>query len=329
MFAAGWRLLAGLAARQRWLLAGGLTLVFVCCRLFTYTSGLAWNHDTSVLATLGAYFLCLRGLRVNGLLCLAGAGLLLGAAVGLRLSFVPCLLPFTLLVCLAPSNLSLPRRLTGVGLAAAAATAALLPAFVLMARAPDRFFCCNLGYYHFYTLSCNIHDSPAHALLIKLGMTAWRFFYDPANLFLLAAFLCSAAWLVLRPAVWRTEHRRPLLLLAGLLPALFVGVLGPTPQQIQYNYVLLPFMLLTVFHALALQHSLGSDLRRWKLATAVAVLVFAGVGLPRWYWGVLYLPFPERWETVVQHRIGQWVRDHSPPGARVLTLAPSRRWRRG
>ena len=56
LFGAGWRIVRrGNDRRTCWVVAGGLAAVFMTSRLFTYTSGWAWNHDTAVLCALGAY----------------------------------------------------------------------------------------------------------------------------------------------------------------------------------------------------------------------------------------------------------------------------------
>src|SRR5438046_1277350 len=56
LFRTGWRLLARRCdARTCWLVAGGLSAIFLTCRLFTYTSGWAWNHGAAVLCAPLAY----------------------------------------------------------------------------------------------------------------------------------------------------------------------------------------------------------------------------------------------------------------------------------
>ena len=87
--ATGWRLLGRMDPLGRWLTAGGLLLVLVSSRVFRYTNGLAWNHETSTLCALAALLLHLRGLSGPRPTSLALSGLLLGCAIGIRLSFAP------------------------------------------------------------------------------------------------------------------------------------------------------------------------------------------------------------------------------------------------
>lgn len=101
LFATGWRLLAGASAPARWLVAGGIASVYLTSRLFTYTNGWAWNHDTAVLCAIVAFLVHCRGLRTGWAWCFAVAGLLLGLATGIRLSFALAVVPFALSVLLA------------------------------------------------------------------------------------------------------------------------------------------------------------------------------------------------------------------------------------
>ena len=323
LFGAGWRLLAGKRRGERWLVVGGLLVVLATCRFFTYTSGLGWNHDTAILCCLGAYFLFLHGLQTDGLTWIAVAGLLIGTAVGIRLSFIFTFVPFVPVLLLCPAPLTTRRRLTGLTLATLAALVALTPTFELWKLAPVRFIFGNVQYSQLYMLSDGIHGTFLQNLLAKLGRAAWRFGNDPGNLFLLISFFVSVIGLVRRRAVWWGTERGPaLLLLGGLLIAVLIGVMGPTPQQYQYNYALLPFMLLVVFHALALEEVDGASWRRWRIGVAAAALLLGTVGLARWYRGIVDLPFPERWAVVREHRRGEWLRSYAPQDGRVLTVAP-------
>jgi 4-amino-4-deoxy-L-arabinose transferase-like glycosyltransferase len=323
LFLAGWRLFRGAPPRHRWLLAGGLALVFACCRMFTYTSGWAWNHDTAVLCTLAAFLLHLRGLGRARAGYFAAAGFLLGLAVGIRLSFALSVVPFGLSLCLGRSALTRRRRLAGLALMAAAVAVALLPALVPLLTAPDRFFFGNLGYPRLSTRFYTENEPRTLTLPSKTACQLQQFLTDPGNAFLLLAFLHAVLWRSWRLGAWRSEYRNHLLLAVGLLAALWVGVMGPTPLQIQYSYMLVPFMALVVLYTWALEQSDSRRFGRLMRAVGVCVAVVAGTGLPRWYWGVVYLPVPSRWTTVALHERGRWVKEAAPAGARVLTIEPA------
>jgi hypothetical protein len=322
LFAAGWRLLGGVRESTRWVLAGGTALTFACSRLFTYTSGWAWNHDSAVLCTLLAFFLHVRGLGRARLGYFAAAGFLVGAAVGIRLSFALALVPFALSLLRGRSSLGARRRLAGLALAAGSAALALLPAVVPLLTTPDRFFFGNLGYARLSTTFYSHAGDGPISLPGKLRHAAQVFGTDPGNAALLLLAGCALAYLVRGGRARRSAHRSPLLLLAGLLAALAVGALGPSPSQYQYFYMLLPFLTLGVLYAVAAAQADPVAVRRWARLVLAAAVVTGATGLPRWYWPVVNLPSPACWTTVRVHRLGEWVRAHVPAGARVLTIDP-------
>jgi 4-amino-4-deoxy-L-arabinose transferase-like glycosyltransferase len=322
LFATGWRLLRGLGDRARWRIAAGVALIFACSRLFTYTSGWAWNHDTAVCCTLGAFLLHLRGLRRGRSGYFAAAGLLVGAATGIRLSFALAFLPFGVSLLLSPSALTVPRRLLALGLAAGSATAALLPALLHMAATPDAFYFGNLEYARLNTIFYRDFEPRCISLPARLWQVVVGFLSDPGNATLLVLAVLAFLALVRVGRAWAPRYRSALLLLAGLLPALGVGVLGPSPLQYQYTYMLLPFLALAGLYAIAAQRHNPVALRRWSGLVLIGALATVCTGLPRWYWTILQLPTPERWTTVQVHRAGEWVKAHVQPGARVLTMDP-------
>jgi 4-amino-4-deoxy-L-arabinose transferase-like glycosyltransferase len=322
LFAVGWRLLEGVAQKVRWTVAAGVALTFACSRLFTYTSGWAWNHDTAVLCCLAAVLLHLRGLRQGRLRYFALAGLLLGLSVGIRLSFALSFVPFALSLLGNPSALPLRRRLLALGLAAALATVALVPALVPLVTAPDQFFFGNRGY-HALSTQFFSHIEPQNIPVparIRNGLVSY--FSDPGNAALLVLAVLGLARLLWRVRFLDAQTRAAFFLLAGLVPALAVGVLGPAPAQYQYFYMLLPFLGLAILHAVAAERAEPGGLRRWARVILAGAFITGVTGLPRWYWAVLRLSAPAHWTTVQVHRTGQWVAEHVPSGARVITIDP-------
>jgi hypothetical protein len=321
LFLHGWRLLSGLPQRRRWLLAGGLPLIFLTSRLFTYTNGWGWNHDPAALCMLGAVLLHLRGLRQGRLAPFAWAGLLVGLAIGIRLSFGLAFVPLGLSVCFSRSPLTPRRRLAALGLAAAACALALGPALWALLRDTRTFLFGNFGYpllntRYYRQLPCGAM-TPAG----KLYHFAQTFLTDPGNAVLLAC-AAYACWRCLRSAAIRRSPLRPaLVLLLGLLPWLALGALGPTPTQYQYYCMLLPFFLLLTLYAIAAEDGDPTRQARWGRLVALGVLA-AVPGLARWYWPVVELARPGRWAPVQVHRVGGWVREVTPPGGQVLTLEP-------
>ena len=323
LFAAVWRVLKRVGPAERWWLAGGLTLVFLGCRKFAYTSGLAWNHDTAVLAALAAALLHLRGLRRASLWPFAAAGFLLGVAVGIRLSFALAFVPFGLSLLFGRSALTVRQRLAGLTLAAAAGALALVPALVPLVTDTDRFLFGNLGYPRLNTLYYAATSHYPLSLPGRLGISLVHFVADPGNAILLAACLLAVGYPAWRARVWSSASRTPLALLLGLIVALGVGAVGPSPVHYQYHYMLVPFLVLAAAYGIAGLSADAVALRRWTRGVAVAAVVMAVVGLPRWYWGVVNLSAPGRWTPVALHHRGEWLREQVGPGARVLTVEPA------
>ncbi len=333
LFALGWRAMAGVPRPVRWCLVGGPVLVFFTCRLFTYTSGAAWNHDAAVLCLVLAFGAHVRGMRRGRVGLIAAAGLMAGLALGIRLSFALAVVPLAASAGWGESPLSPRRRAVALAAAAGGAALANVPVLWLLAVAPGRVAFGNLGYPALSTAYYrSIHQ---HGLTVagKVGSSLSKFLTDPGNLLLLAAFVAVLAlsWRPgrRRPDPWRGPFRDEFRLAGGLVVALWVGAMGPTPMMQQYNYALVPFMLLAVLYALATAATgvaTGDDtgagpagLRRLARGVAIVCLVVGGSGL-RWYWWVVRLPRPGTWTPVVQHREGEWVRRLAGPGARVLTM---------
>jgi 4-amino-4-deoxy-L-arabinose transferase-like glycosyltransferase len=324
LFATGWRLLPGAPPRARWLVTGGIASVYMTSRLFTYTNGWAWNHDTAVLCTLGAFLLHTRGLRQGRPWYFTAAGLLLGMATGIRLSFALAVVPFALSLLLADAP-ALARRQRWLGLAGAilGALVALSPAIVLLAGNPDHFVFGNLGY---AALSTQFYRASRHPSAMtlpgKLVYLPQTFLSDPGNALLLVLPAYALGWRFWRARGWRSPYRNELLLLLGLLPPLGIGALGPTPTQYQYYYMLLPFLALAILYTIAADAEDRRTLRRWVRVVACGAVLAAGIGLPRWYWPVVYLPRPHLWTPLRVHAAGEWLKATAPQGARVLTIDP-------
>jgi hypothetical protein len=322
LFRVGWRLFRHLPESTRWLLAGGMALIFGCSRLFTYTSGWAWNHDSAVLCALGAFLVHVRGLRSARLRFFAAAGALAGLALCIRLSFALIVLPLALSLLFGRSALTPRQRVLGLGLAMAAALVVLTPALVHLWSQPEAFLFGNLGYARLNTLFYSTVRSPAMNLPQKLLHLLQSFFSDPGNavLFLLALWLLG--WRYFRLRAWRSRYGNELLLVMGFLPALLAGCWGPTPTQYQYYYMLLPFLTLGILYLLALESTRPTAWLHYRRLLAIGVLVVGLTGLPRWYWPVVQIASPEKWVPMSVDVLGEWIRTQCPAEGRVLTLDP-------
>jgi hypothetical protein len=315
LFLAGWRLVAqnGGNARTCWTIAGGLSATFLTSRLFTYTNGWAWNHDSAVLCAVIAFLCHVRGLSSGHLLPFVAAGFCVGLAIDFRLSLAVCFVPFVLSLAIAAMPVS--RRLLALSGAALAALVACLPACIFLFEAPRAFLFGNLQYPQLNTRFYQQAGSGAMNLPGKAYHLAQTFVADPGNLVVLLLFFAAVVYL-LRPRATKSPRAGEVYLLLGLVVALLIGSWGPTPTQYQYYYQMLPFLVLTIFYAAAGQPETS---RHWIRGIGIAAIVAVATGLPRWYWPVIRIASPQRWTTFAVHDASLWLKDHTPPGGRVLT----------
>jgi hypothetical protein len=319
LFGVGWRWLAGIDDRKRWLFAAGLTGSFMCARIFTYTNGWAWNHDAAVLAILVAYVTHLRLLQTRSTGGFLLVGLLCGLGAGIRLTVAPAAFPLGISLLLwneVPWN----RRLGAFAWFTLGGIIASLPSIVLFVMAPDRFLFGNLTYRELDRLIVRVVHNPQGTFVGKLVQLVVTYFSDPGNILIGAIAVFGLARFLLRGR----KNRRvgPELLLLAMLGALFIGVVAPSPIYIQYHYIMFPFLLLACFAAIAADIADPVAIKRWGHVVGVGAAIVLITGLPRWYWSVVNLPWPSTWVPLQVHATGLWIDSRLPPGARVMTVDP-------
>ncbi len=289
-------------------------LLLITSAAYLHAAGRAWNHDLPIALALAATLALVRapGQREMGraLVWSALAGLLLGLAVGIRLTFAPLALPFAIAPWLWPGGTR--RRLAVVAALGGGMLVGLAPTLYSLLLAPDAFFFGNLRYAQLNTLYYRALAAQGAGQLGGLTLPAklldaGRFLLQPANLPLLlfaalALWRSRAAWLG-RPGSRRAEGEPPareLRLWLLLLPFLLVGALAPTPMQMQYVYVLFPFL------ALGLLWALRHDARPGALLPwlAGAALITTALALPRYAEGLAILPNPAAWTPRKVHTRG-------------------------
>jgi hypothetical protein len=315
----GWKALEGRPARTRWLLVCGTLAAYLSSQLFVYTNGWAWNHDSAVLCALGAYLLLLRGMRKAHIGLIALAGVLAGFALGIRLSFALIVVPMGAAIWFCRSTLTWRGRGLAFAAAVTATSLALLPAWVHWIDNPGAFVFGNL-----YYADLNTRFSAGSAMTVwgKLVYLFSKMVADPGNAFLFLLGTYALGYAFWKQKAWQSRFGNELGLLAGLLPALLIGAEGPNPVQQQYLYMLLPFLTLAGFYVMALECSDPLGLRRWRRVVIWGALLPAVIGLPRWYWQVIYLPRVGDWTPVQVHQTAVWIKGHCLPNARVLTADP-------
>jgi hypothetical protein len=319
LYAYARRSLRGLGIWAEWALASCAVLALVLSPLFRYTSGRAWNHALPSLLSLAALWFHLAAGRSERPGRWLASGLLLGAAVGARASFLALLVPFGWFAYRSEGLAGGTGR-RGLLYSLAGTFVGLAPALLFAAIAPRHFVYGNFIYplQNAQYRRLLQHDD-AMTLPSKLGYFSEEVLLDPPHLLLAAAGI-GLAWRALRGRPREREPgpaRNETWLAAASSAALLVGGLIPTPSWYQYFYAPLPFALL------ALVTSLPRALPSPRAALASAGL-FAGalVIMRAGSLGELgLLARPDDWEPLRVHRLGQAVRAQVGGGP-ILTVAP-------
>jgi hypothetical protein len=302
----------------RFAYAASFVLLVFTNPLFTFTSGTAWNHDLSVLFALLAFIAHYRGIgpRASPRLLLL-SGVLLGIAVGIRVSFLLALIPFVLTIFLASgADRRTQVRLGAVFLAGAAA--ALLPALIAGVLHAREFLFNN---FEFFLLNTEWREVTGYTRTMTLGgklrYIIANVLAQPGTLVLTVAYALCGFVAYRQRGSGRTYAGG---VLAGLLiPFLLIGSVLNTPVFYQYFYAPVPFLAVGIMFGIA---SLRAPGRREYGASVLAVAVVVSVlySLPP-YLSVGGLLSPSTWVPMKVHDLGGEVRSVTR-GGRVLTLAP-------
>jgi hypothetical protein len=244
-----WRECRGISSLCRWLLPAAAALLLVSNPIFRETYWRAWNHATATLFALGSFALAMRPSASgspNGSRWF-WSGLLLGLAIGTRLTFAPFFAPLAV-ACLFPVG----PRIRSLLLFCAGNALALLPSLILFLVAPLQFYFGNFT----FNSTVNIlfrqfyHDSRIsfHAKLLFLGALLRA---DIATFLLLLACVLFVVAAFIRFSKMPADLRYRLLLLLGLIPFGLFGALAASPSQPEYYYALIPILVLATALAAA------------------------------------------------------------------------------
>ena len=316
VFAVAAREFRGGGRRRLWL-AAGAAAALLASPFFRLTSGSAWNHDFAVLLATAAFAALLRALEATAVRrWIAAAGVLLGIAIGTRLSLLPLALPFA---CIAVFSAATGReRMVRIALFSVAAGVALTPTLVLCARAPEQFVFGNFIYNGPLNRAYRVASGNPGVELWSKVLFALRLLKFPQNLVLLAAFTYLAILLPARVGWREFRQQRKLVSTLACVPFLLIGALVPSPSYKQYYYALIPFLILACVFGAA--RAMGqADARRsrfaWSLlAGASLIALLVDVPLLR------HLASPGDWAPLRLHAFARELRAQTP--GPVLTLSP-------
>lgn len=309
--------------RLSYALSGVVTLA--AAPMFVHTSGRAWNHDLPMLLTLTGFFALLRVFRrpqdTQPASCSAcwitAAGIVLGLAAATRLSYAFLAPAFALGVWLWGSAPNWRARSMNLLWLLVGGIVGMAPVWWAIITVPAPFLFGNVIYnlrlnplYYATIGGSESVTMQAKAVYLANLMVAW-----PANMVAPLLFVAS-----LIPAIphLRSHEAIPLKMVLLILPFALFSAMSPTPSQIQYYYVLFPFLILGFFFAVHLWS------RRQHLAV-IALLVGAAISVSAtaisYADGLAIVLQPQQWYPLKVH-------DRSLAAARlvgdgpVLTLAP-------
>jgi len=321
VFAACHRLLGTYSPWRRLALACSFAILLLFSTLALKTNGRTWNHDPALLLVLLgflAYVVAGRGGRAGA--WIFASGVLVGLAVGTRLTFAPIVAPFGLAILLC-SQSEWSRRLKLAVFFSVGVLVAVLPALYFLGSQPEPFFYGNVlsqrlrladptdEWAHktatlwrkvrFFTKVVMAGDAPLFLSFLAIGVPG-----------LVAHF--RRAFHGGRRLLWSGAILLPL-----LIPFVFAGALAPTRFQHQHYHALAPFLLIAACFGLSQWTS------RARMA-AVFICLLAGASVMLSWNEVKEFAKPRefsRWVPVKVHRIGREIARLAGSG-RVLTLAP-------
>jgi hypothetical protein len=299
-----------------WVCAGTV-LLFLSAGVFGQTTGRAWNHEPASLFTVLAFLAHLIGIRRQSSRWLIGSGLLLGVAIGLRVTVAPLVAPFGLALALFPSSPCWKPRFFAAFIAGFCV--GIFGIICLLAIAPEQTL---FGIFGFAKANVAYRLDGGEARTMTL-LKKLRYFWKEIvrrELPLIVMALLPLVSLVLasRGSVRRLRFEIRFIII--LLPFLLIGCLAPSPLFPQYFYPLIPFVLLAGLFGLASIPAVTSWSRRMLLTEAVIVVASVALGRNA-YRELRDLSHLPKWTPLKLHAGAMEFRHLVPPG-RVLTLAP-------
>ena len=313
LFAAAWHALRRWNPRARWIGSLSALALLLCNPLFGKASGQAWNHDPSTLCALAGVVLLLAASETRRQMpALLASGVLLGLAVGFRITWAPIALPMLGVIACARSRVA-----SRLAVFSAGALLGLAPLIWLFAIAPGQTVFNNFEFPKVNLLYRLATGEKRSMTLVKKALFFLQEIIRPELALVALLALCAFVW-------WRAKNRAgdPLWLIGfvAMIPFVLIGSFAPSPLFSQYFYAPVPFMILAGVFAVAAAFREAPPLRPATSALLAGVIVASAVGA-RNFSSVSDLLSPSAWVPIQCHAEAQAMRTAAPPG-RALTLAP-------
>ena len=292
---------------RRFAFAVGSVILLILDPLFFFTTGRAWNHDSTALLIVLATILQVNAARRDSIPHAIASAVCGGLAAGTRLTCAPILIPLWFSIWFFPAPIR--RRTLVAGIYVLAATAALGPSLYYLFAHTDPFLFGNFQFPRLRLLD------PENERIRKTmnPLRKLRFFFKEVALPSLPLFLTYIAFTIRR----RANFTFGTTLVLGILPFALLGCFAPSRYQYQHFFVIIPLLVLGVVYGM----SAPSTSRRCALLCfTISVVTCLSLFI---YYSSKSLSFGpvDDWFPSRIARIGAQIREHSPRGP-ILTLAP-------
>lgn len=242
------------------------------------------------------------------------AGISLGIAGNIRLLFLPLIIPVLFWVMISIRNRKSPTSFTAPALFCLGWGLAFLPAIYYFLQDPVRFYWNNLGYHLTrYPMSW---DQKA----IEKTLTIGKLLISPQSAILAILFVISAFSLIKKGTIKSLKDEWGTLLISI---SLLLISLAPSPAFVQYESVLIPFVLITIFPTLK-EILLWKG--RWKkLIITGCIAIYVLAAFPSFIFQGIARPHrqnPQTWSLKSIKTVGEYIRNHSKPGDPILSFWP-------
>jgi 4-amino-4-deoxy-L-arabinose transferase-like glycosyltransferase len=290
--------------------------------IFIITDGRALNHALPTMLSLLAFILyCIgnrtgRSARMN-FYC----GLLVGFAMGVRLTYAVLIVAFGLAVFIYPFNQEIRSRLRNVLIFGSGVFLILLPIFFLFLIAPDQFI---YGNYIYPRLNPIYRTILLHAEVMTVVEKVQYFFEtvlnNPVDILIYSATLIYSFVAFIKLLRHKDQFHFEAVFAAGLSLVLFLTAFAPTPTQPQYYFAPLPFLLIVLLYGISEVSPNKPVLSIALLIFTFTLIVFNGT-FSKIAVDIAGLRHPEDWQPVQLHNFALKIKTLVPEG-KVLTLAP-------
>ncbi len=320
----------------QFLIGAGSVILLATNPVFTFTNGIAWNHDLPALLVLLAFlFHCYGAKQGKAKKWVFLSGIFFGLGAGTRLTVITAIIPFVVTLFLYPAAQSRRDKFYLVLSFSLGLLLSLTPSLLLFVLAPKQFIFGNIGY-------AELHKIYSHKMgydnVMTLGGKFKVFINEiiemPANLmlYLLFIFIISSTG-ILKLHKTMTNYFEIFFILL-LIPFILIASFMPAVPHEQYFFMPIPFLVLGIVYGMASFRE-NVEKTKWGLRLFAFCVIASSIYSSNIYFQTLknecYRIYKyhdinkviaiNEWKPVQIHQAGIEIAN-IVHGGRVLTLAP-------